>query len=79
MRVLVVEDNEVLAASMCDGLGARGPGADVAGTLAGAEGARAILDATHRLDAALIDIIAAWREGERDGEGRSEPDAYSRG
>ena len=39
MRVLVVEDNEVLAASMCDGLGARGPGADVAGTLAGADSA----------------------------------------
>lgn len=41
--------------------------------------ARAILDATHRLDTALIDIIAAWREGERDGEGRLEPDADSRG
>ncbi len=41
--------------------------------------ARAILDATHRLDAALIDIISAWREGERDGEGRLEPDADSRG
>lgn len=44
-----------------------------------ADEARAILDATHRLDEALIDIIAAWREGERDGEGRSEPDADSRG
>ena len=44
-----------------------------------ADEARAILDATHRLDAALIDIIAAWQEGERDGEGRSEPDADSRG
>ena len=44
-----------------------------------ADEARAILDATHRLDAALIDIIAAWREDERDGEGRSEPDADSRG
>lgn len=44
-----------------------------------AEEARAILDATHRLDAALIDTIAAWQEGERDGEGRSEPDADSRG
>lgn len=31
-----------------------------------ADEARAILDATHRLDAALIDIIAAWREDERD-------------
>ena len=41
--------------------------------------ARAILDATHRLDAALIDIIAAWQEDERDSEGRSEPDAESRG
>ena len=30
-----------------------------------ADEARAILDATHRLDAALIDIIAAWQEGER--------------
>ena len=44
-----------------------------------ADEARAILDATHRLDAALIDIIAAWREDERDGEGRLEPDADSRG
>lgn len=44
-----------------------------------ADEARAILDATHRLDTALIDIIAAWREGERDGEGRLEPDADSRG
>ena len=44
-----------------------------------ADEARAILDATHRLDAALIDIISAWREDERDGEGRSEPDADSRG
>ena len=44
-----------------------------------ADEARAILDATHRLDEALIDIIAAWREDERDGEGRSEPDADSRG
>lgn len=44
-----------------------------------ADEARAILDATHRLDEALIDIIVAWREGERDGEGRSEPDADSRG
>lgn len=44
-----------------------------------AEEARAILDATHRLDEALIDIIAAWQEDERDGEGRSEPDADSRG
>lgn len=44
-----------------------------------ADEARAILDATHRLDEALIDIIAAWREGERDGEGRLEPDADSRG
>ena len=44
-----------------------------------ADEARAILDATHRLDAALIDIISAWREGERDGEGRLEPDADSRG
>ena len=44
-----------------------------------ADEARAILDATHRLDAALIDIISAWQEGERDGEGRSEPDADSRG
>ena len=31
-----------------------------------ADEARAILDATHRLDEALIDIIAAWREDERD-------------
>ena len=31
-----------------------------------ADEARAILDATHRLDAALIDIISAWREDERD-------------
>lgn len=30
-----------------------------------AEEARAILDATHRLDEALIDIIAAWQEDER--------------
>lgn len=30
-----------------------------------ADEARAILDATHRLDEALIDIIVAWREGER--------------
>lgn len=44
-----------------------------------ADEARAILDATHRLDEALIDIISAWREGERDGEGRLEPDADSRG
>ena len=44
-----------------------------------AEEARAILDATHRLDVALIDIISAWQEDERDGEGRLEPDADSRG
>ena len=31
-----------------------------------AEEARAILDATHRLDVALIDIISAWQEDERD-------------
>ncbi|WP_293817868.1 histidine kinase dimerization/phospho-acceptor domain-containing protein [uncultured Parolsenella sp.] len=44
-----------------------------------ADEARAILDATHRLDEALIDIIAAWQEDEWDGEGRSEPDTDSRG
>ena len=44
-----------------------------------ADEARAILDATHRLDVALIDIISAWQEDERDGEGRLEPDADSRG
>lgn len=31
-----------------------------------AEEARAILDAAHRLDSALIDIISAWRQDERD-------------
>lgn len=44
-----------------------------------ADEARAILDATHRLDEALIDIIVAWQEDEWDGEGRSEPDTDSRG
>lgn len=53
---LVQGNAELLAADLEEGR-LRGEQADEA---------RAILDATHRLDAALIDIIAAWREGERD-------------
>ncbi len=66
----LIQGNAELLAADLEGDRLRGERADEA---------RAILDATHRLDTALIDIIAAWREGERDGEGRLEPDADSRG
>ncbi len=66
----LIQGNAELLAADLEGDRLRGEQADEA---------RAILDATHRLDTALIDIIAAWREGERDGEGRLEPDADSRG
>ncbi len=52
----LIQGNAELLAADLEGDRLRGEQADEA---------RAILDATHRLDTALIDIIAAWREGER--------------
>lgn len=52
----LIQGNAELLAADLEGDRLRGERADEA---------RAILDATHRLDTALIDIIAAWREGER--------------
>jgi len=52
----LIQGNAELLAADLEGDRLRGEQADEA---------RAILDATHRLDAALIDIISAWREGER--------------
>lgn len=52
----LIQGNAELLAADLEGDRLRGEQADEA---------RAILDATHRLDTALIDIVAAWREGER--------------